>query len=470
MGLFLRNIRLVEAPGPWPVHVLGPGERTLVGATVGREALTKDGLSEKTVGALNRGALRLYDFMLDPVRGVDLDSAPATIVGAAKAYLRAQGLQSKRSSNNPWWDVTGPDHVLARVKTEFAGARRHFQAMIDEGVYAFDHPLELGVEQMRQLRLRAAATGTHRRSKAAFLSAALFRFGIVAYKPPPQTQVELIRGAVDAAQAAGWWEGRVVYLSILHDGAPRPGEPPRFTMLDWYRASRCGDLIWSTSKGFGDTRVKKVQVRAVTGDRLRAFVNGPRRQARAGALSVAEYVALGDAGEFERLAAEPLLVEADGRPLVYDRLARAFRRDIADNVVDPGTGLRPVRRPTLHWFRHLFCYDHLGLIYAAKLKPEEELLRKQQLVAYMHWSTGLVMLDTYGRQFEQERLASALASSMLRRQQMADAIASGTHSLVTAPSPAGSSQVINAMFRDRRADSAAKTTAPGFARRPPPRR
>jgi hypothetical protein len=467
MGLRLSHLRLVEAPGEWPVHVVGPGNSTWVTATAALKAMREDIQAASTIVSLSNGALRVCDYLASC--GITLEDAPAAIVGALKGYLRAAKLVCSRKGKVPFYEVKGASAVVARTKTEFLGVRRLLQSAIDLGLYAHPHPMELSEDQLRELRLRSRQSGRRKEAARVALSSSLFRFGIVAYQPPRRTQVELVRDVVDRAIKAGWWSGRVIYLMLMADGGPRPSEPTRWTMLDWCKASRCGTAVESPSKGYGDERVKIVRSQPDTAQALRGFVDGDRRLARTGALDTAGYLEKFDRGEWEDLRAEPLLVDADGEALVYDRLARSFRRTIADGIVDPRTGRPPIARPTLHWIRHLFVYDHLTLIALAKLKPDEELRQKEILVAYMKWSLKSDMLATYGREFDEERVAVEMTASMQRRAAMSLAISSGDPKW-TAPAPVSASddgRIAN-MFRDRRAD--ADALRPVFAARPAPRR
>lgn len=448
----LANLRLVDVSDDriYPRHVVSAGNETRPGVTHAFEAMKSELLAAKTVARRTDGALAVFDFMEG--RSIDPGSAPATILGAVRAFLSSLDVRTPKASHGPWREATGPEASIAYAREALAGLRTSYTAMIDAGLYDFDHPLEMSASALCEQRMRARTSG-RKRGRRATLSAALIRFGRARYAPPRRTLVELVRDSAARAEAAGWSEGEILYLMILHDGGCRPADPIGFTEADWYDAERCGDGCRSTSKGHGDVRVKTVRWKPETTERMRRYVDGLRRESMGGGHSVKGILKLGDAGELRQLDS-PLLRDAAGRPIDYDRIARRFRRDIAGHCVDPATGRPPASRPTLHWHRHLFVYDNLALI---ELLPDagDRLREKEELVSYLFWSTGLDMLATYGREFAERREAHQMARFMRRREERAAAVRAGT-----APPPAtavrqAAPSAVSRMFRDRRLDATA---------------
>lgn len=452
----LVNMSLTAVPSDvaYPVHAVSAANVTLPGVTHMIAALPGEHLSAKTAARRVDGALAMFDFMLG--RGIDPSSGPATILAAARSFLSSLDIRTPKASHGPWREAHGPDAAIAYAKEAMAGLRTAYSTMIEAGLYDYDHPLEMSAAALREQRMRARTSG-RKRGRRATLSSALIRFGRTRYVPPRRTLVELVRDVVGRAEAAGWSEGEVIYLMILLDGGCRPSDPVGFRERDWYEATRCGDGCASTSKGYSAERVKTVRWTPATTERLSRYVDGARREQSGGGLSVAGIRRLGDMGELEQLEGA-LLRDGKGRPLDYDRLARRFRRDIADHSVDPATGRAPSARPTLHWIRHLFVYDNLALI---ELLPDaaDRAREKEELVGYLLWSTGLDMLATYGREFADRREALAMDRFMRRREQRAAEVRRGEAAppatVVTQAAP----RAVARMFRDRRLDA----TAPAHA-------
>lgn len=446
----LRNIRLVEAPDDQlaPFHVVGPDQATIVGASIVHRMFGEDGIPPKRVSSERRAFLEFVDYLQGPGRLIDITASPAALMGAMKAYLRTFNLTTRKADKGPWTMVSGPDDKMG-MRSDVTAVRRAYSMMSEAGFYNFPNPYELSEEAMRSLRLRAVHSGRNGRASHAALCSATLRFDIVSYKPPRRTQVELVRAALALLEEV-WPPELVIYLKALHVSGCRPSDPTGWTVLDYYLSSRCTTSVDSTNKADGEKRTKTVHFDDVAID-IRRYVDEDRIKALPGALTLDEYIRLGDAGDHARLA-EPLIVDAKGRKLDYDRIARRFRKDFADGCLDPVTGHPPIRRPTLHWFRHLFVYDYLALIEMGGGDEETKFQLKEQLVGIIGWKTGQAMLKTYGREFDLRQQAAAFTDMSKRRVILATAIASGAaHQAKPLPEGTRASGKISKMFVDRRA-------------------
>lgn len=447
----LRNLRMVTGGSEaHPCHVVVAG-RTSVPLTCGIEAIRAQDLSKDYIRKQVSNAAAFFDWMLDTSRGMDPLSSPAAIVGSVKRYLASLKCSVRKDAKNVWITVTAPRERRDAVNALLAGLRCAYQSLFDDGHYPHDqHPLDLSVDQMREQRMRAKRSGRKGKRPAA-LSDALFRLTQVGYCPPRRTQVALIREVVRWAEEAGWPESLLVYLRILYAGGCRPSEPSRFRVRDWYEATRCGAGIQSPDKTDPQGRPKVVRFEEAELDALRTLFDGARYDAspEGERLKVADVIRLGDAGELDKLE-QPLLLAPGGGAWILDTISRMWWRPLMlARCVDPVTGRPPIRMPTMHWLRHLFVYDHLALI---ELDEDEEAIprRKELLVGYIGWATGLTMLATYGKEFEDAKIAKGMAKSMGLRTQMAEAIRAGaTHWAAPSRAAPRPSQRTSRMLRDR---------------------
>lgn len=449
MGLKLRNIRVVENPGAdHPEHVVA-GAATSPALICGLEAIRKQDASADYIRKQAAGAFGFFDYLFETRRSVDPLAAPASLVGSLRIYLRTLKCSAAKEPRNTWFTVTAPKDKRDTANALLAGLRCAYEAMVQDGHYPHEHPFELSEEQMRQQRLRAKRSG--RKGRLAALSDALFRLKQAKYAPPRRTQVALVREVVRWAEEAGWPESLLVYLRILHVGGCRPSEPSRFRVRDWYEADRCGASIRSPDKTDPDGRPKTVRFEGPELDALVSYFDGARYEAtpEGERMKVEDVIRLGDAGQLDKLE-QPLLLAPGGGAWILDTISRLWWRPlIRARCVDPVTGRAPIRMPTMHWMRHLFVYDHLALIEHDADKASIA-RRKELLVGYVGWSTGLVMLATYGKEFEDAKVASEMVLSMGRRTEMAEAIRNGTTHWAApsraAPRPASRS---SRMLRDR---------------------
>jgi hypothetical protein len=403
-----------------------------------------------------KGTFDFFDFLYDTKRKIDPLSPPSTIVGAVKAYVRFLGCTATKQSPHAWFAVEGPSNRKDALGALLAGLRRAYDALVEGGYYPFANPLLLSEEAMRDQRLRAVRSGRGK-SHLASLGDALFRLTTKIYAPPRRTQVELIRNAYDWAVEAGWPEALLVYLRILKVGGCRPSDPSRVELLDWYLATRCGNGVSSSDKSDPKGRPKIVRFEDEDLESLQTYVDNTRFAAcpPGEGLKVADIIRLGDAGHYDQLR-QPLLLNPDGRAWKYNTISRNWWRPLMMAFcVDPVTGRRPMRFPTLHWIRHLFVYDHLMLIELEEDDESGKSRAKENLRAYIGWSLKSGMLATYGREFEDRKVAQKMIRAMGRRSQMADRIRAGDFNWA-APreaAPKKNSRLSN-MLRDRDAVAA----------------
>ncbi len=450
MGLNLKNMRVVASPGTdHPEHVV-VGGATATPLVCGLEAIRKQDVSADYIRKQVAAVFGFFDWLFEVRRAVDPLSAPATLIGSLKIYLRTLKCTAAKVSPNTWFTVTAPREKMDWANALLAGLRCAYEAMVQDGHYPHEHPFEMSEDQLREQRLRAKRSG-RKGKKLSALSDALFRLKQRKYAPPRRTQVALLREVVRWAEEAGWPESLLVYLRILHVGGCRPSEPSRFRVRDWYEAERCGAAILSPDKNDPEGRPKTVRFEQPELDALVTYFNGARYEAslEGERLKVEDVIRLGDAGQFDKLE-QPLLLAPGGDAWILDTISRLWWRPLMRaRCVDPITGRAPIRMPTMHWLRHLFVYDHLALIEHDDDKASIP-RRKELLVGYIGWSTGLAMLATYGKEFEDAKVASEMVRSMGRRTDMAEAIRNGTTHWAApsraAPRPASRS---SRMLRDR---------------------
>lgn len=451
MGLTLRNIRMVECgAADHPCHVVASGS-TSPALVCALEGLRTQDASKDYIRKQVAAVFAFFDWLFETRRSIDPRSAPATLVGGLKAYLKTLRYSAAVQKPNTWITVEAPREKMDMVNALLVGLRRGYEAMVQDGHYPHDqHPYEMSEEQLRQQRLRDKRSGRKGRCPSA-LCDALFRLKQRKYAPPRRTQVALLREVVRWAEEAGWPESLLVYPRLLHAGGCRPSEPSRFRVRDWYEASRCGLAIYSTDKNEPDNPAKPVRFEQQERDALAAYFDGARHDAlpEMERMKVADVIRLGDAGRLGELE-QPLLLAPGGGAWVLDTISRRWWRPLMRaRCVDPVTGRAPIRMPTMHWLRHLFVYDHLALI---EHDPDRASIsrRKDLLVAYIGWSTKLVMLETYGREFEDAKVAAEMVRSMGRRTEMAKAIQTGSAhwAVPSRPDPRPTTRVSN-MLRDR---------------------
>lgn len=451
VGLTLRNIRMVTGgSAAHPCHVVASGH-TSTPLVCALEALRAQDVSADYARKQVAGVFGFFDWLFETRRSVDPLSAPATLVGSLKIYLRTLKCSAAKEGKNTWITVTAPRQRMDTVNALLAGLRCAYEALVQDGHYPHgQHPYELSEEQLREQRLRSKRSGRKGKRLAA-LSDALFRLKQKKYAPPRRTQVALVRDVVRWAEEAGWPESLLVYLRLLYVGGCRPSEPSRFRVRDWYEADRCGASIRSPDKTDPEGRPKVVRFEDKELEALRTYFDGARYDAspEGERLKVADVIRLGDAGQLDRLE-QPLLLGPGGDAWILDTISRLWWRPLMRaRCVDPVTGRAPIRMPTMHWLRHLFVYDHLALIEHDDDKASIP-RRKELLVGYIDWASGLTMLATYGKEFEDAKVAAEMVQSMGRRTQMADAIRNGsTHWAApsrAAPRPASRA---SRMLRDR---------------------
>ena len=424
----LKNLRLVHAPADpaHPVHVVIKGGATSGALTRAHQALRQSEQSADWVRKQVKGVFEFFDWLFEPKRCIDPTSSPATIMGALKAYLRSLSFTASRQAPYHWILVEGPRERKDAVGALLVGLRNAYTELVNTGDYPFEHPFELTLDQMREQRRRVVRSGRGKRRQST-LCDALFRLAPKSYAPPRRTQVELIRNVIAWAVEARWPESLVLYLRILVAGGCRPSDPSGFTLLDYYVGSRCGNGIKSSDKNDPAGRDKTVMFEDAEREDLHAYIDGSRYDATPAGegLKVADILRLGDAGDFERLK-QPLLLGPGGRAWKYNTISRNWWRPLmVSRCIDPVTGRPPMRLPTLHWLRHLFVFDMLALIELSGADEATKLRMKENLVAYIGWRTKLKMLATYGKEFEDRKVAKHMIAMMSRRSRMILQIGSG---------------------------------------------
>lgn len=448
----LNNIRLVAVPDDkdFPTHVVMPGHRTSIPLTAAISELPHD-VSSKYARSQISAALKFFDWYSDKSRGGREDHEKLALIGAFKGYLRTLKCRVKKMQGDQHFTISPPAEKVAMLKATCIGLSSLYRIICDNGYRQSGSPFELSADEQRRQRLRLAeADRKNSLKRRAALSTSLFRVARVEYCPPRRTLVELVADAPDKARHAGWPLSLQLYLKVLHQAGTRPSEPAEMTMLDWYIASRFEMKIKAVSKGSAGRRVKTAQFSAKLAEELREYVNHDRRALVPGALTLAEYLRLGDEGRHELPRDQYIFVNSRGERWHYEVIRRRYwNPTIRDTSLDAATGLPPLTLPTMHWLRHLYVYSFLAMIESSGFTDAEKDRKKEELREYMGWSVETAMLSIYGREFDEERVANTIAEHIEHRLKAAKKIAAGVPiARAPAPTPVRSASQ-SRMFRPR---------------------
>ena len=224
-----------------------------------------------------------------------------------------------------------------------------------------------------------------------------------------------------AAVAAGWTPGQLLILRQLIESGARLSEIVALTILDLIEGSDFGTRSTAINKGSRGRTGKELGWTPACGMDGVTFINdhrhSPAEVARYGRrLKVDDFRELYAAGRHDELRV----------PVVATRLSANYTRDgYYNHVFAPTMGPLGVRG---HDPRHAFVSRNLDLIYG-RWWADEVMLKAatDQLVEYMAWSAGELMLFLYSKRHRQRReaLLSAAFHTVIQFDEASAALAPG---------------------------------------------
>lgn len=297
--------------------------------------------------------------------------SPESAPGLAAEFLRAQyGCKVRRRGG--LYVVVPAAHSASTLRGAVAALIAYCDCLIDHGLLACSLNPLTGMRPFRQTAYGTRADG----------SSGLFMVKGAPWKlrriPDPLLRELITQAAIDNRWAA--WA--CVLAELLFETGCRLGEACALTIGDWAKYGFRGEID-APSKGSRGKRVKTLVLGRSARERLRLYVDGPRRQLSGHTLSDLQAMAARD----PRLVADmPLLLNLAGAA----PNATVFRDDY---WTPAARRLGLLDSP--HYARHWFVTNAVAQI--EDVHGEGPLMDRELdlLCHYMHWRNG-EMLYAYG--------------------------------------------------------------------------
>ena len=345
-------------------------------------------LSQGTARAYLNSLLPFFTYIATDAwrkqRGDQWDSPPEDIQQCVRDYLMYRlGCQVRPTETYAlvFLTVQSPNTVHIFL----AALKLFYTIMLQEGRYAYSHPLlDASTRLLREIE-REEGMGQHRMPQISgveepnlqYPSENIFRLNKDEWTVQPVQDPQLGRKLIHSFTAANFClRDQIVVRMALETGA-RIREILQLTVGDW-RALGCNQEIRALSKGSRGRRVKRLRFSSTTARMLRQYLNTDRaaldREVR----------------RLDRLDdVDPLFLSQRHHPYDYEAFKPHWKKlcQVAQISLN------------IHGMRHWYTTQAIRAIALTAQNEAEIVLRKEELVRYMAWRSPET-LKTYEKYFQ----------------------------------------------------------------------